>query len=88
MCRSPARRPLLNALVGGHIVLACLAMPPTIELIKSGQIKALAVISDKRVPSLPDVPTAMEQGFGDGEEFHLGRSLRAGRHTRRGARRN
>src|SRR4029078_13482911 len=24
--------PLLNALVGGHIVLACLAMPPTIEL--------------------------------------------------------
>ena len=77
--------PLLNALVGGHIVLACLAIPPTIELIKSGQIKALAVISDKRVPSLPDVPTAMEQGFGDGEEFHLGRSLRAGGHTRRGA---
>jgi tripartite-type tricarboxylate transporter receptor subunit TctC len=60
--------PLVNALLGGHIVLACLAMPPVIELIKSGQIKALAVISDKRVPSLPDVPTAMEQGFGDGEE--------------------
>jgi tripartite-type tricarboxylate transporter receptor subunit TctC len=60
--------PLLNALVGGHITLACLAMPPTIELIKSGQIKALAVVSDKRVPSLPDVPTAMEQGFGDSEE--------------------
>ena len=31
-------------------------MPPTIELIKSGQIKALAVVSDKRVPSLPDPP--------------------------------
>ena len=61
--------PLLNALLGGHITLACLAMPPTIELIKNGQIKALAVISDKRVASLPDVPTAMEQGFGDSEEF-------------------
>jgi tripartite-type tricarboxylate transporter receptor subunit TctC len=60
--------PLLNALLGGHITLACLAVPPTIELIKNGQIKALAVISDKRVPSLPDVPTAMEQGFGDSEE--------------------
>ncbi len=60
--------PLLNALLGGHISLASLAMPPTIELIKNGQIKALAVISDKRVRSLPDVPTAMEQGFGDGEE--------------------
>ncbi len=60
--------PLLNALLGGHIPLACLAMPPTIELIKSGQIKALAVLSDKRVPSLPEVPTAIEQGYGDGEE--------------------
>ena len=60
--------PLLNALVGDHIKLGCLAMPPAIELIKNGQIKALAVVSDKRVPSLPDVPTAIEQGFGDSEE--------------------
>jgi len=43
-------------------------MPPAIEHIKSGQIKALAVLSDKRVPSLPEVPTAIEQGYGDGEE--------------------
>jgi tripartite-type tricarboxylate transporter receptor subunit TctC len=60
--------PLLNALIGGHISLASLAMPPTIELIKSGQIKALAVLSDKRVPTLPEVPTAIEQGYGDSEE--------------------
>ena len=78
--------PLLNALVGGHITLACLAMPPAIELIKSGQIKALAVVSDKRVPSLPDVPTAMEQGFGDSEEFDVDRPVRAGRHAGGGAR--
>ena len=61
--------PLLNALVGGHVGVACLALPPTIELIKTGQLKALAVISDKRIPSLPDVPTAQEQGFGEGEEL-------------------
>src|SRR5262245_31048625 len=60
--------PLLNALLGGHIPLASLAMPPAIALIKSGEIKALAVLSDKRVPSLPQVPTAIEQGYGDGEE--------------------
>ncbi len=60
--------PTLNALLGGHISVACLAMPPTIELIKNGQIKALAILSDKRLPSLPDVPTAIEQGFGDREE--------------------
>ena len=39
-----------------------------IALIKSGEIKALAVLSDKRVPSLPQVPTAIEQGYGDSEE--------------------
>jgi tripartite-type tricarboxylate transporter receptor subunit TctC len=60
--------PLLNALLGGHIPVASLAMPPAIALIKSGEIKALAVLSDKRVPSLPQVPTAIEQGYGDGEE--------------------
>ena len=60
--------PLLNALLGGHITLACQAMSPTIEHIKAGKLKALAVLSDKRVPSLPDVPTALEQGFGEGEE--------------------
>jgi len=60
--------PLLNALLGGHIMLGCLAMPPAIELIKSGEIKALAVLSDKRVASLPQVPTAIEQGYGDHEE--------------------
>jgi len=38
------------------------------EHIKAGKLKALAVISDKRIPSLPEVPTALEQGFGDGEE--------------------
>jgi tripartite-type tricarboxylate transporter receptor subunit TctC len=60
--------PLLNALLGGHIPVASLAMPPAIALIKSGEIKALAVLSDKRVPSLPQVATAIEQGFGDSEE--------------------
>jgi tripartite-type tricarboxylate transporter receptor subunit TctC len=60
--------PLLNALLGGHIPVASLAMPPAIALIKSGEIKALAVLSDKRVPSLPQVPTAIEQGYGDSEE--------------------
>jgi tripartite-type tricarboxylate transporter receptor subunit TctC len=60
--------PTLNAVLGGHVKIACLAMPPAIEHIKNGQIKGLAVLGDKRVPSLPDVPTAIEQGFGDREE--------------------
>ena len=60
--------PALNALLGGHITLVSVALPPALELVKSGQIKALAVTSAKRLPSLPNVPTASEEGFGDDEE--------------------
>lgn len=60
--------PALNALVGGHITLASVALPAAMELVKGGQVKALAVTSANRVPSLPNVPTASEQGFGDDEE--------------------
>jgi tripartite-type tricarboxylate transporter receptor subunit TctC len=34
-------------------------------LIKDGKLRALAVVSDKRWPDLPDVPTLAEMGFKD-----------------------
>ena len=36
-----------------------------LTLIQEGQLRALAVISDKRTKMLPDVPTVKEAGFGD-----------------------
>jgi tripartite-type tricarboxylate transporter receptor subunit TctC len=57
--------PALNALLGGHIDLVSVVLPPALELVKSGQIRALAVTSAKRLPSLPDVPTTSEEGFGE-----------------------
>jgi tripartite-type tricarboxylate transporter receptor subunit TctC len=57
--------PALNALLGGHVNLVSVVLPPALELVRSGQIKALAVTSAKRLPSLPDVPTTAEEGFGD-----------------------
>jgi tripartite-type tricarboxylate transporter receptor subunit TctC len=50
-------------LLGGHIDMVVDALPPTMENIKAGRLRALALSSDRRVPGLPDVPTFAESGF-------------------------
>ena len=35
------------------------------EMAKAGQLRLIGVTSDQRVPTLPDVPTMIEQGFAD-----------------------
>lgn len=54
--------PSLNAVIGGHVnyVFADITSLP---LIRSGQLKALAVTIPKRSPLLPNVPTFAEQGI-------------------------
>jgi tripartite-type tricarboxylate transporter receptor subunit TctC len=36
-----------------------------VELVQSGKVRALAVATDKRMPSMPDVPTLKESGLPD-----------------------
>lgn len=60
--------PALNSVVGGHTPLASVALPAAVELVKGGQVKALAVTSKERIAALPDVPTAREQGLADDED--------------------
>jgi tripartite-type tricarboxylate transporter receptor subunit TctC len=55
--------PALSAAAGSQIDLAFVTLPPAIPLVKSGKIKAIAVTSAKRTPSLPDTPTVAESGF-------------------------
>ena len=45
---------------GGQIPLAMAALPSVITLIRGGLLYPLAVTSDKRWPTLPEVPTAAE----------------------------
>ena len=47
----------------GEVELVSVAMPPAVPLIKSGKIRGIAVTSDRRVATLPDVPTVAESGF-------------------------
>jgi tripartite-type tricarboxylate transporter receptor subunit TctC len=54
--------PALNDLVGGHVDFFCEQAVSVTPQIESGTIKAYAVSAPKRLPTLPNVPTAKEAG--------------------------
>lgn len=51
------------ALLGGHVDFHQTNLTNVIELIKGGQLRALAVTSKDRLKDLPDVPTYTELGY-------------------------
>lgn len=61
--------PALLATAANQVQIASVALPPAIPLVRSGKVKALAVTSLKRNPSLPDVPTVAEAGFPGFEDY-------------------
>ena len=54
--------PALLAMVGGDMDVMFDNLPSSMQLIKSGKLKALAVTSAQRSPALPDVPTVEQAG--------------------------
>ena len=50
----------LTDLVGGQVQVSFDPLPPAIELIKSGKVRALAVTTTTRSEALPEVPTVGE----------------------------
>jgi tripartite-type tricarboxylate transporter receptor subunit TctC len=55
--------PAMNDLIAGHLPLQFATVAQGLSQYQAGQIKALAVSSSVRYPSMPDVPTFAEQGF-------------------------
>lgn len=53
--------------IGGQVPMMVLDTAAGLPQIRSGKVKALAVMSKKRIPSLPDVPTLDEIGVKDFE---------------------
>ncbi len=53
-------------LVGGQVQVSVQSLPSSIAFIKSGKLKVLGVVNEKRVAALPDAPTIGEtlEGFG------------------------
>ena len=52
-----------NAAVSGQVPVASTSMPPAVPFAKSGKVRPIAVMSLKRSPALPDVPTVAESGY-------------------------
>jgi tripartite-type tricarboxylate transporter receptor subunit TctC len=59
--------PMTQSLLGGHVSVVAGAIGNSMNLIKEGKIRALAVTSKKPLETAPDVPTLEETGIKDQE---------------------
>jgi tripartite-type tricarboxylate transporter receptor subunit TctC len=55
--------PLVQELMGGRIDVSNSTLPSVLGQIESGDIRAIALASPQRNPTVPDVPTLREQGI-------------------------
>jgi tripartite-type tricarboxylate transporter receptor subunit TctC len=72
--------PAMNDLLGGRVDFMCDQTTNTTSQIKAGKIKAYAVTSQKKIPSLPQLPTAAESGL-PGFEISVWHALYAPKNT-------
>ena len=61
--------PAINDLIAGHANVSFQNLGAIAQQVKAGTLKALAVTSDKRTTTLPDVPTMTEAGVKDLQVF-------------------
>jgi tripartite-type tricarboxylate transporter receptor subunit TctC len=57
--------PALNDIVAGHVDLIFMQLEAAIRLHEGGKARILAVTTEKRIASLPDMPTMAEAGLKD-----------------------
>ena len=65
--------PAMTAVVGKHAHVTYLSLPQCIPHVKSGAVTPIAVLSNKRDPELPQVPSSAEQGYPDliASSYHI-----------------
>jgi tripartite-type tricarboxylate transporter receptor subunit TctC len=55
--------PAMTDLIGGHVQFSIDQISSSLSLIRDGKVRALAVSSARRLSSLPEVPTFVENGY-------------------------
>jgi tripartite-type tricarboxylate transporter receptor subunit TctC len=55
--------PALQDLIGQQFDYFCTLSPTAVPPVRAGLVKAIAMLSHERLPSLPNVPTTFEQGM-------------------------
>ena len=59
--------PAVSALLAQHVTAVLASYPNVVELVKSGQLRALGIASAARLEQMYNVPTIAESGFKDYE---------------------
>jgi tripartite-type tricarboxylate transporter receptor subunit TctC len=57
--------PAIASTLAGHTPISFGALPPAVQHVKDGKLRAVAITSKTRSPALPDVPTMAEAGYPD-----------------------
>ena len=55
--------PAMKDVIGGQVPLLIDAIVPSGAQVQAGTLKGIAIVSGRRAPSLPNLPTLSEQGF-------------------------
>jgi tripartite-type tricarboxylate transporter receptor subunit TctC len=55
--------PAITDLLGGRIDMMFPSIPDALPMLQSGQMRAVAIMAEKRSPVLPEVPTTTELGY-------------------------
>lgn len=53
----------ITDLLGGQISIVFTGVPPVIPLMQAGKIRLMATTGDKRIATIPDLPTIVEAGY-------------------------
>jgi tripartite-type tricarboxylate transporter receptor subunit TctC len=52
----------MTAMMGGEVAEVVMPVTTAAPQIRAGKVRALAVLTEQRIPTLPEVPTAIEAG--------------------------
>lgn len=58
---------MLTDVIGGQLEVGVIDFTGTVELMKGGRLRVLAITAGKRDPKYPDIPTMKESGYADFE---------------------